>query len=209
MKIPFYLFIFCALIPLSINAQQDTRSTISLGAKAGMNISNVYDSEGDDFSSSAKAGFAGGVFLHLPIGTFVGIQPEVMFSQKGCKSTGSVVGIDYTLTRTTDYLDVPIFLAIKPTEFVTLLVGPQYSYLLKQTDELEALNSYTEVEEEFDNENIRKNTLGIALGLDLCHQVFVLSGRVAWDLYDNNGDGTSTTPRYKNVTGQITLGIKL
>jgi len=36
----------------------------------------------------------------------------------------------------------------------------------------------------------------------------VLSGRVAWDLYDNNGDGTSTTPRYKNVVGQITLGYR-
>jgi hypothetical protein len=209
MKIPFYLFIFCALIPLSINAQEDTRSKISLGAKAGVNISNVYDSEGDDFSATAKAGFAAGVFMHLPIGTFVGIQPEVMFSQKGYKSTGSVLTFDYTMTRTSDYLDVPIFLAIKPTEFVTLLVGPQYSYLIKQTNELETPISNTVVEEEFDNENIRKNTLGLALGFDLCYQVLVVSGRVAWDLYDNNGDGTSTTPRYKNVTGQITLGIKL
>lgn len=200
--------VLCVLMSLSLNAQE-ARSSISLGAKGGLTISNVYDSKGDEFSSSAKAGFAAGVFMHLPLGTFVGIQPEVMFSQKGYKSTGSVLGFEYTMTRTSDYVDVPVFLAIQPTAFATLLLGPQYSYLIKQTNALVTPVSNTVVEEEFNNENIRKNTFGIAMGMDLRYQMFIVSGRVAWDLFNNNGDGTSTTPRYKNVTGQVTLGVAL
>lgn len=193
---------------VSINAQ-DTRESISLGAKAGINISNVYDSEGEEFTSDPKAGLAAGVFMHLPIGTFIGIQPEVMFSQKGYISSGSVLGFDYTMTRTSNYVDIPVYFAIKPTESVSLLIGPQYSYLIKQTNELETPITNTVVEEEFDNENIRKNTFGLAMGLDFKYNIFVVSGRVGMDLFNNNGDGTSTTPRYKNVNGQITLGVAL
>ena len=57
-----------------------------------------------------------------------------IFSQKGFKSTGTFLGTDYETTRTTDYIDIPLFLAVKPVEYVTLLFGPQYSYLLKQKD---------------------------------------------------------------------------
>jgi hypothetical protein len=207
MKIQLSTLLFCALIPLTIQAQ-DTRSDIAVGFKAGMNISNVYDSEGEEFTTDAKTGFAGGVFVHLPIGPIFGVQPELMFSQKGYVSSGSLLGFDYSLTRTSDYIDVPVFFAIKPIESVTLLIGPQYSYLIKQKNVIVTPISNTVVVDEFDNENIRKNTLGLAMGMDLSHNAFVLSGRVAWDLYDNNGDGTSTTPRYKNVTGQVTLGYK-
>jgi hypothetical protein len=37
---------------------------------------------------------------------------------------------------------------------------------------------------------------------------FVVSGRAGWDLQKNNGDGTSTNPRYKNVWYQATIGLK-
>lgn len=208
MKKSVFLLFFAVCMSATITAQDD-ESSIVLGAKAGMNISNVYDSEGDEFDASPKMGIAAGVFMQVPIGTFLGIQPEVMFSQKGYKSTGSVLGFDYTMTRTSNYLDIPVFLAIKPSEYVSLLFGPQYSYLFKQTNELVTPISNTVVEQEFDNENIRKNTFGLAMGMDIRYQVFVLSGRLGMDLFNNNGDGSSTTPRYKNVTGQITLGVAL
>jgi hypothetical protein len=32
--------------------------------------------------------------------------------------------------------------------------------------------------------------------------------RGSWDLKNNNGDGTSTTPRYKNVWYQATVGYR-
>jgi hypothetical protein len=197
--------VLSALLSISLQAQ----NRISIGAKAGLNISNSYDSEGDTYSADPKTGFAAGGFLHIPIGGFFGIQPEVMFSQKGYQTSGSVLGLDYSTSRTSNYLDIPILFAIKPLGLATFLIGPQYSYLLKQTTNLVTPVSNTTVVDEFTNDNIRRNTLGLVIGADINLLQFVISGRVGWDLYDNNGDGTSTTPRYKNVNGQLTLGFRL
>ena len=211
MKKAILLIATLTLSILNMSAQDsstDQRDKLSFGLKVGANYSNVYDSEGEDFVADGKFGLAGGVFVAIPLGKFIGIQPEVLFSQKGFKSTGTFLGTDYETTRTTDYIDVPLFLAIKPVEYVTLLFGPQYSYLLKQKDEFTGGSLSTTGEQEFTNDNIRKNTFSLIGGLDLNidHLVFGLRG--GWDLKNNNGDGTSTTPRYKNMWYQATVGYR-
>lgn len=207
MKKSIFMIISATLITTGMGAQ-DNRGKITFGVKVGANYSNVYDTEGEEFDADGKLGLAAGVFVAIPIGQFLGFQPELLFSQKGYQSTGTVLGYDYSLTRTSNFIDVPLLLALKPSNFVTVLVGPQYSYLVKQTDVFDNPISNIVVEEEFDNENIRKNTLGFIGGLDVNIDDFVVSARVAWDLLKNSGDGTSTTPRYKNIVGQITLGYR-
>jgi hypothetical protein len=112
------------------------------------------------------------------------------------------------LTRTTNYLDVPILLALKPIGLITILVGPQYSYLLSQKDVYDNSIMTVVQEQTFKNENIRKNTFGILGGVDINISNLVIGARVGWDITNNNGDGTSTTPRYKNVYYQATLGYR-
>jgi hypothetical protein len=187
----------------------DSRSAVAFGAKAGGNYSNVYNTSGASFHSDAKFGFAGGAFIAIPIGQYLGIQPELLYSQKGFMGTGSILGSQYSITRTSSYLDVPIFAALKPTEFITILAGPQYSYLLKQRDVFE--NGVTTIaqEQEFKNDNIRKNILGFVAGFDISMKSMVLSARAGWDLQANNGDGSSSTPRYKNYWYQATIGFRL
>lgn len=196
--------VLLTLISVGLQAQ----NKVSIGLKAGLNMSNSYDSEGDTYPADPKMGFAAGGFLYLPLNSFLGVQPEVMFSQKGYQTSGSVLGLEYSTSRTSNYIDVPILLAFKPLGLVTLLVGPQFSYLLKQTTKVVTPVSNTTVVDEFTNDNMRRNTLGLVIGGDINLSALVLGGRLAWDLYDNNGDGTSTTPRYKNVLAQITLGYR-
>jgi len=45
--------------------------------------------------------------------------------------------------------------------------------------------------------------------MDINLNNIVIGARAGWDLFNNNGDGTSTTPRYKNVWAQATVGIRL
>ena len=206
--------IMIAFIALSINnsiaqsSSTDDREKIFFGIKIGTNYSNVYDSEGEDFVADAKFGLAGGAFVSIPLGKFIGIQPEVIFSQKGFKSSGTFLGTAYKTTRTTDYLDVPILFAIKPLPIVTVLFGPQYSYLMKQKDEFTGGSLSSTQEEEFTNDNIRKNTFSFIIGGDINYENFVVGVRGNWDLKNNNGDGTSTTPRDKNVWYQATVGYR-
>jgi hypothetical protein len=184
----------------------DFRDEVRFGVKIGANYSNVYDAEGEEFNADPKFGLATGIFLSIPIGKHIGIQPEVLFSQRGFKAEGSLLGSPYVITRTTHYLDVPLLFSIKPIEYVSILAGPQYSFLISQTNKFENALTSIEQEEEFDNENIRKNTFCFTGGLDFNLNHFVIGGRVGWDLFKNNGDGSTTTPRYKNLWYQLTLG---
>ena len=186
----------------------DYRDKLMFGIKAGANYSNVYDAKGEAFQANPKLGFAGGAFLAIPIGRYLGVQPEVLFSQKGFQASGMLLGSTYNVTRTTNYVDVPLLFAFKPSEFFTILAGPQYSYLMKQTDVFANGPISSTQETEFKNDNVRKNTLSFVGGIDITMKHIVLGARAAWDLQDNNGDGTSTTPRYKNVWYQGTIGYR-
>jgi hypothetical protein len=199
--------------PVNNNTQQnnnnnDSRDKFQAGLKAGLNYSNVYDTKGEEFKTDAKFGFATGFFLAVPIGKFLGIQPEVLYSQKGFKATGIILNNTYDVTRTTSYIDVPLLASLKPVEYITLLAGPQYSYLIKQRDVFENATSTIEQEQEFKNDNLRRNTLCFLGGFDINYYHLVISTRVGWDILNNNGNGTTTTPQYKNVWYQLTLGYR-
>lgn len=186
----------------------DTRSNIVLGAKLGANYSNVYDSEGQDFVADAKLGFVVGGFVTIPLGKLFAIQPEVLYSQKGFKGSGTLLGSPYSYIRTTDYLDIPLFVAVRPSEYISILAGPQFSFLMSEKNEFTSATINTTQEQAFNNDNIRKNTLCLIGGVDVNLSKLVIGARAGWDLKTNNGDGTSDTPRYKNMWYQLTLGYK-
>lgn len=198
------------LFSSTIMAQEDNndlREDLNFGLKAGINYSNVWDEKGQDFEADPRVGFAGGVFLSIPLGKYIGIQPEVLISQKGYEGSGTLFGTPYSSSRTTTHLDIPLQIQLKPSEFITIVAGPQYSYLLKQKDKYTFGATSTEQEQEFDNENIRKNMLGFVAGVDIMVSRVVISGRAGWDFQNNKGDGSSSTPRYKNQWLQFTLGF--
>jgi len=179
------------------------------GVKAGANLSNVYDASGENFAADPKMGFAGGAFLSIPIGKYLGFQPELLYSQKGYKSTGTLFGSTYSDTRTTSFLDIPLQLQFKPIRFLTFLGGVQYSYLLHQKDVYAFGTNSAAQDQAFKNDNARKNISGAVLGVDLNINHFVISGKACWDLQNNNGDGSSYTPRYRNVWYQLTVGFRI
>ncbi|GAA4059172.1 porin family protein [Flavobacterium chungnamense] len=212
MKNAIIMIAFVAFATTSLKAQTttttDNRAKLTLGVKAGTNYSNVYDSEGEDFVADGKFGLAAGAFVVVPLGKIFGIQPEVLYSQKGFKSTGTFLGTNYEMTRTTDFIDVPILISIKPVEYVSLLFGPQFSFLMKQTDDFTGGSLSTSQQDEFDNSNLRKNIFGLTGGVDFNIDHLVIGLRGGWDVKNNDGDGNSTTPRYKNMWYQATIGYK-
>jgi len=191
------------------SSDTDPREKFSFGMKAGMNYSNVWDEQGQDFRADAKAGFAGGFFFGIPVGEYFGIQPEALISQKGFKGSGTMFGSPYSFKRTTTYLDIPLQFQLKPAEFLTVVAGPQFSYLLHEKNVYTHGAGSSVQEQEFDNDNIRRNIFGAVTGADLIFSHVVVSGRMGWDFQTNNGDGTSSTPRYKNRWIQFTAGFKI
>ena len=210
------LIISISLITVSLgatlkaqDASIDSRGVFAFGIKAGANYSNVWDEQGQDFKASPKIGFAGGAFFGIPIGRYLGFQPEVLLSQKGFQGSGTLEASSYSFSRTTTYIDIPLQLQVKPAEFLTIVAGPQYSYLMHQKDVYTFGTNSIAQEQAFTNDNPRKNILGFVAGADIIISHIVVSGRMGWDFQTNNGNGTSTTPRYKNQWLQFTVGFKI
>lgn len=206
------LSIVFGCLGLDSNAQTsdtDPREKITAGIKVGVNNSRVWDEQGQDFRADPRFGFAGGLFVGIPIGRFLGFQPEFLLSQKGFKGNGTLFTAPYSFSRVSTFIDIPLQLQIKPVEYITVLIGPQYSYLVNEKNTYTFGSTSTEQQEEFDKVNIRKNILGFVAGLDVNIKHFVISGRVGYDLQTNHGDGSTTIPRYKNQWLQITLGLKI
>lgn len=201
------------LTNLGVSQAQNSRSRFSdgfkFGIKAGTNYANIYDSNGDQFTADGKFGFVGGVFLELPITDYIGVRPEVLYSQKGFKASGQYLTVPYTFTRTTDYIDIPILLTLKPTEMFSIHAGPQFSFLSKQRDAFTSTLLTTDQQQAFSNDNYRKNLMSLTAGVGINMGPATLDIRANFDLQNNNGDGTSSTPRYKNAWYQATLGIRI
>lgn len=184
----------------------DTRDELKVGIKAGVNFSNVYDEQGQDFVAKGKAGFAAGGFIAIPIGKFFGVQPEIMYSQKGYKATGNVLGFNYDYSKTTSYLDIPILLQVKPIPILAFVAGPQFSYLLDTKTEFNGSSSTT-TEASVNSGNYKKNIFGFVIGADLNIDHFLISGRAGWDISKSDVDGNSSEPRYKNQVIQLGVGF--
>jgi hypothetical protein len=207
-KISIILLLLIASKPVQAQIE-DNRELLSFGLKAGLNLSNVWDSKGEDFVADPKYGVAGGAFVSLPLGKYLGFQPELMISQKGFKGSGSLLGFTYSNTRTTTFLDVPLLVQFKPIQYLSILAGPQFSYLFKEKNVYTFGSNSTEQEQQFNNEDPRNNILGFVVGLDLNVDMLVISARAAWDFQTNNKNSVSTTPRYKNQLLQLTVGFRI
>lgn len=201
-----------ALLFIAFNNQiygqnRDHRTNLNLGLKGGLNVSNIYDTNDGIFEADNKVGFVGGLFMAIPIGKYLGIQPEVLFSQKGYKS-GKISGTNYQMKRTINFVDVPILLQLKPFKFITVLAGPQYSYMLKHKDKITIGSLTSQNEENFKVDDLRNNIFGFIWGADLNFNNIILGARAGWDIRNNSKDTPSTIPRYKNTWYQATIGFR-
>jgi hypothetical protein len=217
MKKIFLIVIAISGLVISSFAQDDkpnqesngARKSFIMGIKAGTNFASIYNLKGEDLKADGKFGIAVGVFLGIPLGKYLGIQPEVLFTQRGFKGTGKIYGLDYELARTLNYFDVPIFIAIKPNKMLTLLMGPQFSFLTSQSDKF--TNNLVSIvqTQAFDGESFRKNTLCFVIGLDCNIDRVILGARLGIDALNNNSDENAVTPRYRNAWAQATIGFRL
>ncbi len=200
------LFCRCAL-----NAQmnQIKRVTdVTFGIKAGTNISNVYDTNGENFVATGKFGFVGGGFVTVPFGEYFAVQPELLFSQKGFSGIGTLLGSNYNYEKTINFLDIPILFTFSPIKYISVVFGPQFSFLMSYKNSFNNTFISSLQIQQFNNENIRKNIFGLTTGADFNSTYNTVIGvRASWDLQQNNTVETAT-PRYKNVWYQITAGYR-
>ncbi len=119
------LFVFFACTMATTTQAQSFR----LGAKVGANLNKI---SGKSFDENFNLGYQIGAFAEINFNKKIGIQPEVLISQSGTKTTT----FNGSLTPNTDaklnYISIPLLLRYNIGKMVTLNLGPQYSILMNQ-----------------------------------------------------------------------------
>lgn len=183
---------------------------VSFGIKAGGNLSNIIKTGDDNFKTEFKPGFNAGLFMEIPVVERLAFAPELMFSQKGYKQTGSnLLGNPTEYSVTTNFIEVPVLAKIKASNTFSFVVGPQVSFLTSTTEKFKSGDQSNQSTVKEDNDNLKKSLVGgvVGFGYDLSNNMS-LNGRYALDLQKNNENGTNETPVYKNQVFQLGLGYK-
>lgn len=112
------------------------------GLKVGGNAAFLLNPKPLAHTSEAKPGVVGGVFLSLPLGERIAIQPEVQYSQLGTRFKHDASGNSaFTLPSPRDrlFLDevtVPLLLKVFLVKRkVHLHAGPQFGFVLRAEEE--------------------------------------------------------------------------
>ncbi len=188
----------------AVNAQ-------SFGIKGGVNFSNIIKTGDESFNTEFKTGINAGIFAEIPIVSGFSFAPELMFSQKGYKTSGnSLLGGPNEYSVTTNFIELPILAKINATDKFSIVLGPQVSFLTSTTEKFQqGSDSYQNTIRE-ENERLKKSLFGgvAGIGIGLTDKVSV-HGRYALDFQKNNENGTSETPLYRNQVFQVSLGLKL
>lgn len=126
-------FLLAAFAASTLGFAQD----ISIGAKAGVNLSNIsYSGEFYKNSPDSKmlTSFHVGGLLELKLTDMIALQPELLFSSQGAKQESlednETVKIESKSTSKYNYLTLPIMGKFYVAEGLSLEVGPQIGYLL-------------------------------------------------------------------------------
>lgn len=196
---------------VSVIAQSSTSTKtngLHLGLRAGANLSNIVTGDNTDFNNGSKIGLTAAAFLEIPIVNGFSVQPELQYAQKGYKADGRFLGSNYEYKLTSHFIEVPILAKFKPAKAFGIVVGPQFSFLTSTSTKLTTPNATFENQINQDNDNLRKNILGGVIGVEATLGGVVLDLRYARDFQNNNGDGTTSTPRYKNQVIALTAGFR-
>ncbi|MDR2039375.1 MAG: PorT family protein [Bacteroidales bacterium] len=111
----------------SVSAKSAARNNqiARFGVKFGLNLASEMVDEG---STDTRAGIHIGGFVAFRLGNIVDLQPEILYSMQGAKSTsGGTEMIDKF-----DYINVPLIVKIFVTRNRTFSIdlGPQFGYMV-------------------------------------------------------------------------------
>jgi len=172
---------------------------VKLGIKFGANMNKVT---GQSFKDGYDLGYHVGAFSEIGFTKKFGIQPELIFNQVNTKRASGFNEIyaqnnlnpsDIKLS----YLSIPILLKYDLSPFLSLNLGPQFSILINDNENL------------FNNgrDAFKKGDLSAVAGATINLSSFRIYGR--YNIGLNNINDIDNRDEWKSQQIQVGLGLKL
>lgn len=188
------LFLLAALVCgfFVVNAQN-----ITIGPKAGLNVTNISNISGNKNKLSIHVG----AFAEWRVNDFFGIQPEIVYSRQGFRWKDD----GYKVKNRVNYLNIPILAKLYVLDELSVDLGPQIGF---------ALNGKAVAKEDgnthkYKNKDLNTVELSWAIGLSYNWDDFMFSARYNIGLSnvmdkDKSWDGSNN----KNHVFQLSVGYR-
>lgn len=161
---------------------------LTVGAKAGLNLSSISLSEGSDFPDGAElgdgtsgTGFHVGGFAKIEIGDGLNFRPELLFDVRGTsddsETSFDILGVSTTskteIKASTSYISIPLLVEYMVSDNIGLHVGPSLGLLAGYKATLDSETSQTVAgetttttssDETTDTDGLNGLDLGLAVG---------------------------------------------
>ena len=194
--------ILSAIIIL-IFASASSAQSLHVGVKGGANLTKI---QGMSFKDGYELGYQLGGFAEIDFGIkkSIGIQPEVLFSQTNSQFSTSFKDIygNIILPAGNDkvqlnYLSIPLLLRINASKLLTLNLGPQFSVLIDDHQNL-VQNGTTA---------FKSGDLGAVAGAQINLGALKVYGRYVIGL--SNINEIDQQDKWKNQQVQLGLGLRI
>lgn len=183
-----------------------------LGGKLGLNLSNFYGEDTDEFE--IRPGLNVGGYVAIPLDRMFSVQLEFLYTMKGAKLSERfwVEELDryleVTVTYKLDYIQIPVLLVLHGDwdEFRPyLLAGPAVAF--KVNSEVEAEFESLKIGGELDDVKDVEVSLVLGGGLAIPVGEMVLFGEGRFDVGLTRVDDNDTGDGIKNITISLDAGI--
>lgn len=171
-----------------------------VGLKAGANLTKIT---GSSFNQEFNLGYQLGAFSEIDFNKNFGIQPEVLFSQVNTKRASGFNSIYNNLADVNapsdiqlKYLSIPILLRYNVGKLLTLNLGPEFSVLIDDNENLLKNGSNA----------FKKGDFAMVGGIGLSLSKFRVYGRYNVGL--NNINDIDNQDKWKNQQIQLGLGFR-
>jgi len=189
------------------------QSVKNVGFIVGVDFASFVGSDAElgilGFEKGSLTGFLGGVFVDVPLGASVMLEPAAMYIGKGTKYSFSEMGFSGDVTFDVEYIEIPVLIRynFKAEGGPYALIGPDVAFNVSCSvsgsgdadfPKTDCVDIGVLAGVPFDATSV---TFGGILGLGFQHQRFGLEGRYEFDFNDAFKDAGSV----KNAAWEILL----
>ena len=195
-------FVIISFVMLTTATATSYAQKLHVGVVAG---ANMYKITGRSYDNKSQTGFSAGAYGEYTISRLLAIQPELLFSQTignlDPNSFSQIYPGAISSKVYLNYISLPVMVAFKPTPEISVLLGPQYSYLVSQTTGLLPGNAYG------NKDAYKKSDVSLVFGGQLNLNKVKIGIRYTVGLQDINNINPSDTWKYHGF--HFYLGYRL
>jgi hypothetical protein len=174
---------------------------LSFGVKGGVNISDIAVTGGaNEPSFDPRFGIVAGGFVRLPVASWLAVQAEGLYSEKGARFKES--GVEAKLIL--NYFEIPVLAHVRLAKVFYVEGGAAMAFRLQAKGRSRFSGSTEDVDI---SDQVETFDFGVAMGGGVELGRLILDGRYTLGISDADKDKTDST-KTKNRVLSATLGFR-